>query len=499
MNDSVEQARQLVRLAGATDQSPNEWQDLYYTATYLRGRGDDPFADDAWDELDLAHKGEASLSPQFVHKLRTQLEQKLYTQWQALYDGAVALKEAGFDPFSSHGWEEMLAAKNAKNLDTLALTVHYLQPSVARTRNEVLQELIQAAKMLQEEENDPFSPEEWERLLAPDKTTQEEAALIQMLMPRVIDTLLAPLQELNLAAEQFQTAGYAPFISDRPRLRQAIERRTLRELAAAVRVFPRELEEHIRLRIPYWRDKAARMASIREQLELDKNRTQAGDLMAIYQTSLAKLQGLDKKDGYGLDRLHSMVLAISQVESSWQNLTALSQSEERQVRGLRWATGGVIVAFLILIVAATVIAPRLIEVNESIPLLGIPPSVLMWSFIGSFVALIMRFIRHRFWALSELFKWFLARSLVGFVMGALLYLVVVAGFFVFGTVVGSPTSTLSVSPRPEIVWLLAFVAASNDRIAERVLSLVTGRGIRLFEPTDELDREESSGESGEKG
>jgi hypothetical protein len=495
MDERVEQVKQLVRPAQVTNQPLNEWQDVYYTATYLRGRGDDPFADDVWEELDLAHKGEVTLPPHFVHKLRTQLEQKLYARWQVLYDGALALKEAGYDPFSSHGWEEMLAAKEAKNLDTLALTVHYLQPSVARTRNEVLQELTQAAKMLQEEENDPFSPEEWERLLTPDKTPDEEAALIQMLMPRVVDTLLTLLQELHLTAEQFQAAGYAPFISDRERLRQAIERRTLRELASAVRVFPRELEEHIRLRLPYWRDKATRAVSIRDQAEVEGNRARAEDLMAIYQTGLAKLQGLDKEDGYGLDRLHAMILAVSEVESSWQKLTALTQSEERLVRRLRWAAGGVIVAFLILVVAATAIAPRLIEVNEPIPLLGIPPSILLWSFIGSFVALFMRFIKHRFWSLNELFKWFLARSLVGFIMGAILYLVVVAGFFVFGTVIGSPTGMMSVPPRPEIVWLLAFVVASNDRIAERVLSILTGRGIKLFESTNALVRED--GETGE--
>jgi hypothetical protein len=121
MNESVDKARQLVGQE-VTDQSYDEWQDLYYTATYLRGRGDDPFADDVWEALDLAHKGEASLPLQFVRTLRMQLKQKLYTQWQALYDDAVVLKENGYDPFSSHGWEEMLAARDTTNLDTLAIT-----------------------------------------------------------------------------------------------------------------------------------------------------------------------------------------------------------------------------------------------------------------------------------------------------------------------------------------------------------------------------------------
>jgi hypothetical protein len=234
------------------------------------------------------------------------------------------------------------------------------------------------------------------------------------------------------------------------------------------------------------------MEAIQEQLEIDRNRTRARDLIAIYHTGLAKLKRLDRKGSYGLDRLHAMVLAISEVESSWSDLIALGHSEERLVGRLRWATGGMIVAFLVLIVAATLIAPRLIKVNEPIPLLGIPPSVLLWSFFGSFVALLMRFIRRKFWAVSDLFKWFLARSLVGLIMGAILYLAVVAGFFVFGTIIGSPTSTLSVLPRPEIVWLLAFVGASNDRIAERVLSTVTGQGIRLFESINELGKVKSS-------
>jgi hypothetical protein len=234
MNESVDKVIQLVGQAGATGQSHDEWQDLYYTATYLRGRGDDPFASDVWDELERAHKGEATLPSQFVHGLRMQLKQTLYIQWQALYDDAVSLKENGYDPFSSHGWEEMLAARKTINLDTLALTVHYLQPSLTRTRSEVIQELIQTARTLKEEENDPLSPEEWEKLLAPDKTTEEEAALIQMLMPRVVDTLQTLLEKLNLTAQQFQAAGYPPFISHRERLRQALERRKLSELTTAI-------------------------------------------------------------------------------------------------------------------------------------------------------------------------------------------------------------------------------------------------------------------------
>ena len=498
MNESVEQARQLVA-QGVIDQSSyDEWQDLYYTATYLRGRGDDPFADDVWEALDLAHKGEASLPLQFVRKLRMHLKQQLYTQWQALYDEAVILKENGYDPFSSHGWEEMMAARDTDNLDTLALTVHYLQPSLARTRNEVTQELIRTARMLKEGQNDPFSPEEWEKLLALDKTTEEEAALIQTLLPRVVDALHTLLDRLDHAAQQFQAAGYPPFISHRERLRQAIERRTLRGLATAIRVFPRELEEHIRLRIPYWRDRAAIMASTREQLEIDKNRTLAGDLIATYHTGLTKLKSLDEEDGYGLDNLHAMVLATSEVESSWGKLMDLAESEERRVRWLRWATGGVIVAFLILIVVAVAVAPRLEQVNEPLLLLGIPPSVLLWSFFGSFAALLMRFIRRKFWAVSDLFKWFLARSLVGFIMGAILYLVVIAGFFIFGTVIGSPTEGLSTLPRPEIIWLLAFFCASNDKIAERVLSTVTGQAIRLFESLNELGEEPSEDESADE-
>ena len=65
------------------------------------------------------------------------------------------------------------------------------------------------------------------------------------------------------------------------------------------------------------------------------------------------------------------------------------------------------------------------------------------------------------------------------------------GVLVLGIVIGSPSSTLDTLPRPEIFWLLAFFGAANDRIAERVLSAVTGWGIRLFEPSTELEREEA--------
>ncbi len=485
MIESAEKTRDLFEQAQAADQTYGEWQDLYYAATYLRGRGDDPFTDSVWEELESAREGENALPPQVVRRLRAQLEQKLYAQWQTLYDGAVMLKEAGYDPFSEHGWQELAAARDAKNLDSLALTVHYLRPSLARTRNEVIQELIQVARELKDKGNDSLSSEEWDRLLAVTRTPEEDQSLIQMLMPRVIDTLYTMLQKLNLAARQFQAAGYAPFISDWERLQEAIERRSLREMVTAIRIFPGELEEHIRLRIPYWSDKAGRMEAIRKQLKIQSNQNQAEDSIATYEAGLAKLKSLDKKDNYSLGRLHPMVLAISEVESSWRNLVALSRSEERLVKRLRWATGGIVLAFLALVVAAMVVAPRLLPVNEPTPLLGIPPSVILWSFIGSFVALLMRFIQRRFWEIDDFVKWFLARSLVGLIMGAVLYLVVVSGFFVFGTIIGAPSSNLSTLPRPEIFWLLAFVGAANDRIAERILSAVTGLSIKLFESINE--------------
>jgi hypothetical protein len=505
MIESVEQARELAEQAQATDQLLKDWQDLYYSASYLRGRGDDPFADNVWQELEAAHQEGVAPPPQVVHTLRAQLEAKLYAQWQALYDGAVALKESGYDPFSAGGWEDLRAAKDAKSLDTLALTTHYLQPSLARMQSQVIQELIQVARMLQDQGDDPLSVEDWEWLLAPEKTPEEERALIQMLMPRLVDILHTWLQKLDVTAQQFQAAGYTPFISDWRRLHQAIERRSLRELTAAIRIFPAELEEHIRLRLSYWSEKADQLETLQEQLELQKNRNQAADLMATYKTGLNKLKSLDRKDAYRLDTLHAMVLAISGVESSWRGLVALSQSEERLAQGLRWATGGIIVVFLALIVAAAAMAPRLTAVNEPMPLLGIPPSVILWSFIGSFVAVLMRFIRRKFWDVGDFFKWFLARSLVGFIIGAALYLVVVSGFFVFGVVIGAPSDTLNTLPRPEVFWLLAFAGASNDRIAEKVLSTATGWSIRLFrsapEAADEAGREptdEPEGETGEE-
>ena len=489
MNENVERTRGLPEQVQAADQLQHDWQDLYYSASYLRARGDDPFADSVWQELETARAEGEILPPQIVRKLRAQLESKLYAQWQAVYDGATTLKKAGYDPFSAGGWEDLLAAKEAKSLDTLALTTHYLQPSLVRMRSQVVQELTQVARMLQDQGDDPLFSEEWERLLAPDKTPEEEEDLIRILLPRVMDILHTWLQKLDLTAQQFQAAGYTPFISDWQRLHRAIESGALRELTAAIRIFPSELEEHIRLRIPYWSDKTSQMEPLQEQLEMQKNRNQAADLIATYKTGLAKLKSLDRKDAYDLDGLHAMVLAISEVESSWSKLIALRRSEEQLATRLRWATGGIIVVFMALVAAAAIVAPGRIQVNEPLPLLGIPLSVLLWSFIGSFVALLLRFIRLKFWEVGDFFKWFLTRSLVGFIIGAALYLIVVSGFFVFGMAIGSSADVLSTMPRPEIFWLLALVGASNDRIVEKILSMATGWRIKLFEsvsePTDE--------------
>jgi len=111
--------------------------------------------------------------------------------------------------------------------------------------------------------------------------------------------------------------------------------------------------------------------------------------------------------------------------------------------------------------------------ETTLPVLGVPSCVLLWSVIGSFAAILYRFSNAGDRELEDPLRWLFSRPLTGIIMGAITFLVLRAGL-------------LTMSPAPEansierlgtneIMWLVAFLAGFSDRFADGLLKSLVGR------------------------
>jgi hypothetical protein len=105
----------------------------------------------------------------------------------------------------------------------------------------------------------------------------------------------------------------------------------------------------------------------------------------------------------------------------------------------------------------------------TIPVIGIPVSVIVWSFIGGVAAILQEFVATRRSAEPPTvdYEWLLWRPVVGVVMGSSLYLAIRGGLLVLGQG-GEVTSSY-------ILWLLAFIGGFSDKFAELVYDMVVRR------------------------
>lgn len=104
-----------------------------------------------------------------------------------------------------------------------------------------------------------------------------------------------------------------------------------------------------------------------------------------------------------------------------------------------------------------------------LPIIQIPLSVLLWSAIGSFTAILYRFNSSGDVELQDPLRWLFTRPLTGIVMGMVAYIVVKLGFLT----ARSPDSSSIDSP--ELLWLIAFLSGFSDRFADGLLRSLVGR------------------------
>lgn len=152
------------------------------------------------------------------------------------------------------------------------------------------------------------------------------------------------------------------------------------------------------------------------------------------------------------------------------NLTNYSKSQDDQKKARRWATWTTIVSIIIIILISTIVATFDLgfDVSRAIPLIGIPWSVLLWSFIGSMTAILYRFNVQEDVELQDPFRWLFARPMTGVIMGIIVYLAIKVGLGAFDV---QSVDFLN----SEIIWIIAFIGGFSDKLSDTILRLLVGR------------------------
>lgn len=145
---------------------------------------------------------------------------------------------------------------------------------------------------------------------------------------------------------------------------------------------------------------------------------------------------------------------------------------------LRWISPTLVLVYIIIVIGIMTLGWNS-EAGFMMPVIGIPFAVLLWSLIGSVAAILYRFYTYHIRELSQVslqVTWLIARPLAGIIMGMVSYLAIVAGLFVFG--VATQLNTSTTAPRPELLWLVAFLAGFSDKFFEgfmrNLLSKISG-------------------------
>jgi hypothetical protein len=163
--------------------------------------------------------------------------------------------------------------------------------------------------------------------------------------------------------------------------------------------------------------------------------------------------------------------SLQQIEAALASYTDARANRQR-VRAI-----GVAISFLVLAGIATFLyyAPALgVTADSIINILGIPVTVVLWSVVGSFAAILYRFSMSGDRQLEDPLRWFFSRPLTGVVMGSITFLVIKVGLLTFTPGATSETAVASVANK-ELMWLVAFLAGFSDRFSDSLLKSLIGK------------------------
>jgi hypothetical protein len=191
---------------------------------------------------------------------------------------------------------------------------------------------------------------------------------------------------------------------------------------------------------------------------------------------------------------------LSSAQSTLHSMQELVAREERERTEARWgrrlALGTMVVFISILFFAAVNDLSTSsaqgnpgdesngAQLSPAMFIFQVPISILFWSAAGSLAAILYRFYRpeKQRTPLDSEMRWLIARPVIGVLMGAASYLVIVSGILVFANV----ENTSQAPVRLELLNLIAFVAGYSDQFYLALMDLVQNRTVNSSQsPTNQ--------------
>lgn len=154
----------------------------------------------------------------------------------------------------------------------------------------------------------------------------------------------------------------------------------------------------------------------------------------------------------------------------------VSISREQKIQNgenrLQWIIPVLVIVYTAIIVSIILLGGKVWSDTTTIPFIGVPVSVLIWSALGSLAAILYRFYTRQRTRISNEIRWLIARPIIGIIMGALAYLAVLSGLFIFGTAAGVETTN---NARPQLLWMVAFLGGFSDKFFEAIINAIVGK------------------------
>ncbi|MFK7799889.1 MAG: hypothetical protein AB8E82_20715 [Aureispira sp.] len=192
-----------------------------------------------------------------------------------------------------------------------------------------------------------------------------------------------------------------------------------------------------------------------------------------------KNKNKDNDNDYDLTSIATVVHTINiydEMQKYKQNILDLqSQDQKRTIRTSKNVLTGIAIVFAALTAVLVFLNYEGVTWRDIriYPLLGIPMGVVIWSFIGSFAAMLSQFYQKPVHEFGNTLKWVIIRPVLGVVMGAAVYL----AFVSLGIVDRVQNSSL-------LPLLIAFFVGYSDTFTFDILNTIQRTITGLFTAGD---------------
>jgi hypothetical protein len=149
------------------------------------------------------------------------------------------------------------------------------------------------------------------------------------------------------------------------------------------------------------------------------------------------------------------------------------EKQKKNERVARWTVLGVAVGLLIIVAILGYALRDIWTATTLIPVIALPISIVVWSFIGGVAAMLQAFVGTKKGNAEHInYEWLLWRPVVGMIMGSVLYLAISAGIAVVGQV-----DITTINARQNFFfWTIAFLGGFSDKFAVLVFDNI----VRAF-------------------